>query len=90
MELLQTRDQTWTAGNLALQDSLRQQVPVRVVRGSHEKIKYAIALHVGTYRYARAVLCCAVLCCAVLGWAGLCCAFAPALTAIAAAKPVLP
>ena len=41
MYVLQTKDQTWTSGNLALQDSLRQKVPVRVVRGSHEKIKYA-------------------------------------------------
>ena len=39
--MLQTRDQTWTAGNLALQDSLRLKVPVRVVRGSTEKVKYA-------------------------------------------------
>ena len=44
MCLLQTKDQTWTSGNLALRDSLCQQVPVRVVRGSHEKIKYASSL----------------------------------------------
>lgn len=39
---LQTKDQTWSAGNLALQDSMRQRVPVRVVRGSTEKVKYAV------------------------------------------------
>lgn len=46
LDLLQTKDQTWTAGNLALQDSLRLKVPVRVVRGSHEKIKCASDQHV--------------------------------------------
>lgn len=51
--LLQTKDQTWTSGNLALQDSLRQKVPVRVVRGSHEKIKYAS--HLGLYVSAAAL-----------------------------------
>lgn len=38
-DVVQTKDQTWTMGNLALQDSLRQRLPVRVVRGSTENVK---------------------------------------------------
>lgn len=59
LDLLQTKDQTWTAGNLALQDSLRLKVPVRVVRGSHEKIKCASDQHV--YVGAVAALSCCYL-----------------------------
>ncbi|KAL3157789.1 hypothetical protein ABBQ32_012213 [Trebouxia sp. C0010 RCD-2024] len=53
------RDQTWTSGNLALQDSLRLQVPVRVVRGSHEKsnkMKELVYTYDGLYQVTAATL----------------------------------
>ncbi|KAL0021355.1 hypothetical protein WJX77_007695 [Trebouxia sp. C0004] len=52
-----TKDQTWTAGNLALRDSLRQKVPVRVVRGSTEKVnnqKELIYTYDGLYEVTAA------------------------------------
>lgn len=57
LDLLQTKDQTCTAGNLALQDSLRLKVPVRVVRGSHEKIKCASNQHVFVSAVAASSCC---------------------------------
>ena len=40
--MMQTKDQTWTAGNLALQVSMQKKKPVRVIRGSSETVKYAL------------------------------------------------